>query len=1402
MNNLTHFSPSKNKLNGTCCSNFRMSFKNLKGIKTILLSLFLLLFINLTATAQTEFLPICQDEAPDAPYTLEEVADLYSSQCENEAIEVTLSSTMSGNDCSWTLLYRYDVKCGNNDLTPLKVTYNGGDESAPELAGDLPDGASNIDACFEDIPVGPTEAEIAALFQDNCGNVNVSKSGVPSGDDCNWNVTYKYTITDDCGNQADFVDISFSGGDMSPPILNKDAQLPTGESGLNLCFDEVPEGPTEAEIAALFSDECGEVVVSKDLYFKGDDCGWKGEITYTVQDTCGNSLDPIVLAYSGSDSEDPVLDSYPEDFTVSCIDLVPAAESINFTDNCKVEGKLKATATDDLSGLGDFCEGGVIIRTWTGTDDCGNSTSHSITITVEGAPAPEFEQTTNLTIDCTLLAEFNAPLLSYSNGGQGACDISGQAEGTPEPFDGDCGEFNVNYSYTDECGRTITATLIVIVVDNTNPEIVDVTDFALDGYNTEWPANLSTTWTDNCADGGSIDSDGGGEVTTSDDGCSQSRVYTFTVTDNCGNSDTETTTVTRDYDVTDPEINDLPDFMLELCNEDFPSKLTTTWTDNCSEGGSVDSDGGGDVMTSDDGCTQTVVYTFTVTDDAGNTDTETTTVTREYDETNPEIADVADYTLDGCNADWPANLSTTWTDNCADGGSIDSDGGGEVTTSDDGCSQSRVYTFTVTDDCGNTDTETTTVTRDYDVTDPEIADLADYTLDGCNAEWPTKLTTTWTDNCAAGGSIDSDAGVPDGESADGCIQYRLYTFTVTDDCGNSDTETTRVAREYDETNPEIADVADYTLEGCNAEWPLVLSTTWSDNCADGGSIESDGGGEITTSADGCSQSRVYTFTVTDDCGNSDTETTTVTRDYDETAPEIADVPDFQLDTCNEDWPTKLTTTWSDNCAAGGSIDSDAGVPDGESADGCIQYRLYTFTVTDDCGNSDTETTRVAREYDETKPEIADVPDFQLDTCNEDWPTKLTTTWTDNCADGGSVESDAGVADGESADGCIQYRLYTFTVTDDCGNSDTETTRVAREYDMTDPVFINIPDDIVLDCSEDIPAMTELEWTDNCSGTGKVFGEDSEIEGACGIITRTWTYTDECGNTATATQMITIEDNEPPVLECVCDIMVGNSESTDCEAYVNINNVIATDNCGEPTLTYSHDINGTFPIGDTVVTVTAEDSCGNKSTCEFTITVVNNCMTDCCEVGNKPSVMTFTYTGEDCSATMTTQGADKYGCNGDPAMAPTVYIIASSGDNGSGEVYFSGEVNLNEFYTISAANAGQSQLNNNTIITIYDSEGGNILQVSNFHASCSQPLGSGDQFGANLINGIQFDDGYVCGEVDAPPIPEDCCDLGSKPSIMTFTYTGEDCSASMNTQDPSKAECLGDPAMSASVFIVV
>ena len=168
-----------------------------------------------------------------------------------------------------------------------------------------------------------------------------------------------------------------------------------------------------------------------------------------------------------------------------------------------------------------------------------------------------------------------------------------------------------------------------------------------------------------------------------------------------------------------------------------------------------------------------------------------------------------------------------------------------------------------------------TTSVNIDMTDPEIVDVDDYTLTGCNTPWPANLATSWTDNCTGGGNLNSDAGV-DGTTS-GCIQTRVYTFTVTDDCGNSDTETTTLSRKYNMTAPVILDVDDYTLTGCNTPWPANLATSWTDNCSGGGNLNSDAGVDGTTS--GCIQTRVYSFTVTDDCGNSDSETTTLSRLY-------------------------------------------------------------------------------------------------------------------------------------------------------------------------------------------------------------------------------------------------------------------------------------------------------------------------------------------------------------------------------------------------------------------------------------------------------------------------------------------------------------------------------------------
>src|SRR6185436_3788422 len=271
----------------------------------------------------------------------------------------------------------------------------------------------------------------------------------------------------------------------------------------------------------------------------------------------------------------------------------------------------------------------------------------------------------------------------------------------------------------------------------------------------------------------------------------------------------------------------------------------------------------------------------------------------------------------------------------------------------------RDYSFHVEDACGNVDNETRRVTRTFDQTVPQILDQADITLTGCNGDWPT-LTTTWTDNCSAGGNV---TGIP-GEvqsSENGCLQWRDYSFHVEDACGNVDNETRRVTRTFDQTVPQILDQADITLTGCNGDWP-TLTTTWTDNCSAGGNLTGIPG-EVQSSENGCLQWRDYSFHVEDACGNVDNETRRVTRTFDQTVPQILDQADITLTGCNGDWPT-LTTTWTDNCSAGGNV---TGIP-GEvqsSENGCLQWRDYSFHVEDACGNVDNETRRVTRTFDQT-----------------------------------------------------------------------------------------------------------------------------------------------------------------------------------------------------------------------------------------------------------------------------------------------------------------------------------------------------------------------------------------------------------------------------------------------------
>src|SRR5207244_499202 len=121
---------------------------------------------------------------------------------------------------------------------------------------------------------------------------------------------------------------------------------------------------------------------------------------------------------------------------------------------------------------------------------------------------------------------------------------------------------------------------------------------------------------------------------------------------------------------------------------------------------------------------------------------------------------------------------------------------------------------------------------------------------------------------------------------------------------------------------------------------------------------------------------------------------------------------------------------------------------------------------------------------------------------------------------------------------------TWIATDDCGNS-ASCVQTITVRDITRPTLL-CPPDLVLECpadtttnatglasAQDTCSAVTIRYTDaltnNCTGTK--------------VIARTWTATDECGNSASCVQTITVRDTTKPtitycppdvVLECPAD----------------------------------------------------------------------------------------------------------------------------------------------------------------------------------------------------------------------------------------------------------------------------
>ncbi|MDI5896084.1 gliding motility-associated C-terminal domain-containing protein, partial [Flavobacterium algoritolerans] len=168
------------------------------------------------------------------------------------------------------------------------------------------------------------------------------------------------------------------------------------------------------------------------------------------------------------------------------------------------------------------------------------------------------------------------------------------------------------------------------------------------------------------------------------------------------------------------------------------------------------------------------------------------------------------------------------------------------------------------------------------------------------------------------------------------------------------------------------------------------------------------------------------------------------------------------------------------------------------------------------------------------------------------------------------------------------------------NCDTATITI-NVQDATAPVIAQLPVASTISCGL-TPNFAQALATDTCGSVNLTF-VDVTVQGNCigsYTITRTWTATDSSGNTAIASQVISVQDNVGPTTTTAFTAIV----SVNCDAIPAKPELVFVDNCStvSPAIFTENIINRTENSYSVVRKWSVADACGNVSVFTQTINV--------------------------------------------------------------------------------------------------------------------------------------------------------------------------------------------------------
>jgi hypothetical protein len=1044
------------------------------------------------------------------------------------------------NNYTITRTFKATDACGNTATATQAITVV--DNTPPTLSG--VGGPSTINC-----PATPSFSSPTA--SDGCGAASVTFTDATTPGTCanNYTITRTFTATDACGNTAT-ASQAITVVDNTPPTLSGVG----GPSTINC-----PATPSFSSPTA--SDGCGAASVTFTDATTPGTCANNYTITRTFKatDACGNTA-TASQAITVVDNTPPTLSGVGGPSTINC-PATPSFSSPTASDGCSAASVTFTDATTPGTCTNNY----TITRTFKATDACGNTATASQAITVVDNTPPTLSGVGGpSTINCPATPSFSSPTASD---GCSAASVTFTDATTP----GTCANnytITRTFKATDACGNTATATQAITVVDNTPPTLSGV-----GGPSTincpATPTFSSPTASDGCGTASVTFTDA-----TTPGTCANNYTITrtFKATDACGNTATATQAITV-VDNTPPTLSGVGGPSTINCPA-TPSFSSPTASDGCGTASVTFTD-----ATTPGTCANnyTITRTFTATDACGNTATASQAITV-VDNTPPTLSGVGGPSSINCPAT-PSFSSPTASDAC---------GAASVTFTDattpGTCANNYTITrtFKATDACGNTATASQAITV-VDNTPPTLSGVGGPSTINCPAT-PSFSSPTASDGCGAASVTFTDATTP-GTCANNYTITR--TFTATDACGNTATASQAITV-VDNTPPTLSGVGGPSTINCPAT-PSFSSPTASDGCGAASVTFTDA-----TTPGTCTNNYTITrtFKATDACGNTATASQAITV-VDNTPPTLSGVGGPSTINCPAT-PSFSSPTASDGCGAASVTFTDATTP-GTCANNYTITR--TFKATDACGNTATATQAITV-VDNTPPTLSGVGGPSTINCPAT-PSFSSPTASDACGAASVTFTDA-TTPGTCANNYTITR--TFTATDACGNTATATQAITV-VDNTPPTLSGVGGPSTINCPA-TPSFSSPTASDGC-GAASVTFTDATTPGTCAnnyTITRTFKATDACGNTATATQAITVVDNTPPVISGV-----GGPSTINCPATPSFSSPTASDGCGAASVTFTDATTpGTCANNYTITrTFTATDACGNTATATQAITVVDN-----------------------------------------------------------------------------------------------------------------------------------------------------------------------------------------------------